>query len=179
MNRRQFLRAGTLSVASLLTKRAIQARPHSPEAQLMRYPDVVTAILDDKAIRLLSSGDSQWKYRDLVVVVREEDSILAVEVTSPSARLSEVTLHWKMERTPSSQVLNDHWERTYGNASWHTPQDDEILPWYFMEHSRGSTFGYGVMTGARSMCYWKLQEKMLTLTLDTRSGGNGVQLGER
>jgi len=145
----------------------------------MRLPDEVTAILDDQTVRLRPDGASRWLYRELVIDIRERESGLAVEVVAPGVHLSEVTLRWTMERNTSSLVLNDHWERTYGDASWHTSRAAEILPWYFMEYSKGATSGFGVKTGARSMCFWSIQEGMLGLTLDTRSGGNGVQLGDR
>lgn len=145
----------------------------------MNQPDEVTAILDDQPVRLQPSGRSRWTYRGLAVEIHEGESTLDIEVEAPAARLSEVTLHWKAEGKPPSLILNDHWERTYGDASWHAPRDAEILPWYFMEYSNGPTQGFGVRTGAPSMCSWGLQEGTLILTLDTRSGGKGVRLGER
>ncbi len=145
----------------------------------MNQPDEVTAILDDRFVHLLYGGGSRWTHRGLAVSIHEGESTLTVDVESPAARLSAVTLLWKMETKPPSLILNDHWERTYGDVSWHAPSDGEILPWYFMEYRDGSTRGFGVRTGAHSMCSWVFQEGKLWLTMDTRSGGNGVRLGER
>jgi alpha-galactosidase len=179
MNRRRFVRAGALSVASLLLGDSLSAHPRSPKDQLMNQPDDVTAILDEQTVRLRSDGNSRWTYRELVVDVLERDARLVVDVQAPAVRLSEVTLHWKIENKPSRVILNDHWERTYADVSWHAPNDAEILPWYFVEYSGGSTFGFGVRTGTRSMCFWRVQAGELILTLDTRSGGDGVHLGDR
>ncbi len=145
----------------------------------MRPPDRVTAILNDQVVQLRPDGASRWTYRELLVDVRERNSALAIELQAPGARLSEVKLHWKAENKSASRILNDQWERTYGDASWHAQRDDEILPWYFMEYGEGRTSGFGVKTGARSMCSWSMRDGELGLTLDTRSGGNGVQLGDR
>lgn len=145
----------------------------------MRPPDEVTAILNGQVVRLQANGKSRWAYRELEVSVREQDASLAIELQAPGTRLSEVALHWKAAGKSSARILNDQWERTYGDASWHAPRDTEILPWYFMEYSDGCTTGFGVKTGTRSMCYWTVQDGNLKLTLDTRTGGNGVELGER
>ncbi len=179
MNRRQFIRTSGFSAASFLMSESLFAHSHSGKGQLMRMPDEITAILNGQAVTLDPHGGSRWTYRELVVSVRKRENSLSVEIEAPAVRLSAVTLHWKTESKASSSILNDHWERTYGDVSWHTPHASEILPWYFMEYSGGSTNGFGVKTGARSICFWEIREGMLSLTLDTRSGGNGVQLGSR
>ncbi len=179
MNRRQFIRTSGFSVASFLMSDSLFALSNSEKGQLMRMPDEVTAILNDQAVTLRPHGDSLWTTRGLVVTLREQKNSLSVEIEAPAVRLSEVTLRWKTESKASLSILNDHWERTYGDVSWHTQQASEILPWYFMEYSGGSTNGFGVKTGTRAFCFWEIHEGILSLTLDTRSGGNGVQLGSR
>jgi alpha-galactosidase len=179
MNRRHFVRTSGISVASLFMSESLFALPDSGKGQLMRMPDEVTAILNDQGVTLRPHGDSRWTYRELVVALREQANSLSVDIEAPGANLSEVTLHWRAVSKASSSILNDHWERTYGDASWHSPRPSEILPWYFMEYGGGSTNGFGVRTGTRSFCFWEVREGRLSLTLDTRSGGNGVQLGSR
>jgi alpha-galactosidase len=179
MNRRHFLRASAMSFASLLIHESSTSRHLLQKGPLMSPPDEVAAVVDGQSVPLRPDGASRWTYREVTVVIRAQSSNLVVEVEAPGVRLSEVTLRWKGEGKSTSRILNDQWERTYGDASWHAPHAAEILPWYFLEHSDGATYGFGVKTGARSMCFWSIQDEMLDLTLDTRSGGNGVQLGER
>ncbi len=179
MNRRQFVRAGALSVASILMKNPVHARSHSRKVPPMEHPDEVTAILDNNPVRLQPDGPSRWTYHGLAVDLHEEESALDIDVEAPGAQLSEVTLRWNVAGNPPSLILNDHWDRTYGDASWHPPRDEEILPWYFLEYNGGSTLAYGVKTGTRTMCSWECRQGTLMLTLDTRSGGSGVRLGER
>ena len=179
MNRRHFLHLGGLSMASLLIAGRASAQLRTEEGRLMRPPDSVTAILNGEVVQLHLEGGSRWKHNALLVDVIERGATLAVELQAPGVQLSEVKLHWKGEAKAGSRLLNDQWERTYGDASWHPLRDNEILPWYFMEFSEGCTYGFGVKTGTRSMCSWGFRDGELALTLDTRSGGNGVQLGER
>jgi alpha-galactosidase len=179
MDRRHFLRAGAISVASLLVSKPLSSQTPSQKSHLMRLPDEVAAIVNNNAIHLRPDGQSRWTYDAVTVDVLERPSTLAVEVEAPGVRLSEVTLRWKAESRGFTRILNDQWERTYGDASWHAPIDAEILPWYFMEFSGGTTSGFGVKTGSGSMCHWWVQDGGLNLTLNTQSGGNGVQLGDR
>jgi alpha-galactosidase len=48
-----------------------------------------------------------------------------------------------------------------------------------MEYNGKSTNGFGVKTGCNTFCFWQISDKKLSLTLDTLSGGNGVELGDR
>jgi alpha-galactosidase len=179
MNRRHFILTSSFSVASLLMSDSLFARSRSAKNQLMRMPDTVTAILNDQGVHLHPHSDSRWTYRELVVSVRERKNSLSVEIEAPAVQVSEVTLHWKTDGKTGLSILNDHWERTYGDVSWHKPLASEVLPWYFMEYNSSTTNGFGVKTGIRSICFWEIREGMLNLTLDTRSGGNGVLLGNR
>lgn len=48
-----------------------------------------------------------------------------------------------------------------------------------MEYDGKRTNGFGVQTGATAFCYWTVTDKTVSLHLDTRCGGEGVQLGNR
>ena len=43
----------------------------------------------------------------------------------------------------------------------------------------GAAHGYGVKTGAAALCRWTADAGRITLNADVRSGGAGVQLGQR
>lgn len=144
----------------------------------MNLPDEVTAILGDQLVTLTGRGES-WTFKDLVVDLLVQGESIAVEIESPRSSLTAVTLCWKQTGRDNSRILNDHWERTYGDVSWHVPSDSELLPWYFMEHDGRSTIGVGVKTGTASFCYWQVGKERVSLTMDTRSGGSAVQLSGR
>jgi len=176
MNRYNFIRAAGVSLASLLMRDVLFANRH--KGPIMNLPDEVTAILGDQLVTLTGRGES-WTFKDLVVDLLVQGESIAVEIESPRSSLTAVTLCWKQTGRDNSRILNDHWERTYGDVSWHVPSDSELLPWYFMEHDGRSTIGVGVKTGTASFCYWQVGKERVSLTMDTRSGGSAVQLSGR
>ncbi len=176
MNRRNFIQTTGLSLAAVLISDNIFALQ---KEQLINFPDSVTAIVNDQLVKLTGKGNQQWVYQDVIVNLKNTGKTIAVEIQAPKISLSAVTLYWKTPVKDNSLILNDHWERTYGDISWHKSATSELLPWYFMEHNGNTTNGFGVKTGTASFCGWQIANGNLGLTLDTRAGGNGVELGDR
>ena len=75
--------------------------------------------------------------------------------------------------------MGDAIERAYGDLAWRGVEAERHLPWYALIHAAGHTSGIGVCTGASALCTWLIDEEGITLDLDCRSGGVGVQLGGR
>lgn len=176
MNRRHFIRTTGLSLAATLLYDNIFSAT-GEHFIAIALPDQVSAIVNNELVNLSRAGDL-WIYQDVAVNFEEAKGILTVFIQAPDVALSEVTLLWEISKTKNT-VLNDQWERTYGDASWHQPKEGERFPWYFMEHSEAGTSGMGVKTNAASFCAWGVDNGQLTLTLDIRSGGNGVRLANR
>jgi len=179
MNRRHFLQTSGLSLAAVLISDSIFSLTNTPQGQLINFPDSVTAMADGTIVTLTGNGKQIWTYKSVTVSLKNTGNSIAVLVQAPDVKLSAVTLQWQTPVKTSSVILNDNWERTYGDASWHKPIATEILPWYFIEHNEKNTNGFGVKTGTASFCSWQITNEKLKLVLDTRSGGNGVQLGDR
>ncbi|WP_298732944.1 hypothetical protein [uncultured Chitinophaga sp.] len=178
MNRRHFIKTTGISLGAFLLSDHLPAFT-GRQMQLINLPDEVNAVVNDQAITLTGIGKKSWTHDNLKVSLQPGDKGILVEIEAPQVSLTSVSLHWKKPGAPSSLVLNDHWERTYGDVSWHKPNAQEILPWYFMEYNGINTSGFGVKTGAGAFCSWQLNDSHLVLTLDTRSGGQGVVLGNR
>ena len=179
MNRKNFIQTTGISLASILISDSLLAFYDQPGSQLLNFPDEVTAIVNNQLVKLTGKGKQVWTYRDLVVNLKNTGKSIVIEIQSPQSALSAVTLYWNKPSATAAAILNDHWERTYGDVSWHPAVASEILPWYFMEYNNKNTNGFGVKTGTKSFCFWQIGNSKLSLTLDTRSGGNGVQLGNR
>ncbi len=179
MNRRTFIRTTGLSLAATFISDSAFALGSQQQEQSIHLPDEVYGIIDGEMIRLEKGGNELWTYKDISVRLQNTETGTAVLIHAPKVRLSSITLEWKYPNESSPLLLNDHWERTYGDISWHEPTDLEILPWYFLEVNRGTANGFGVRTGASSFCFWQIAKGVLSLTIDTRSGGNGVLLAER
>lgn len=179
MKRRQFIETTGLSLAAFLISENLLSDSNKINAGILNFPDSVSAIVNEKNVPLNGKNNQTWVHEDVIVTLKNIGDNMSVDIQAPKVRLSSVTLSWKTPVQKMSRVLNDHWERTYGDISWHKSKDTEILPWYFMEHNINNINGFGVKTGGNAFCFWKISDNVLSLTLDTRSGGNGVQLGDR
>ena len=116
-----------------------------------------------------------------VGLVADADGSLRVMVDAPSAAPSYVILRWNDALPEGARILGDHWERGYGDLEWRGAVAERTLPWYALIHdpARGDTRGIGVGTGASSLASWRVDETGITLVLDIRCGGSGVQLEGR
>ena len=102
-----------------------------------------------------------------------------VTVTSTGA-VSFVRLKMKESLAPEAKVLNDAWERSYGDLKWQTFGEKTVYsPWYFLAEKDGKVQGFGVETGPGAMCCWEVSAKGVTLVLDVRAGGGPVRLNGR
>lgn len=178
MKRRNFIKTTGLSIASLLLSETILAAGKQKK-NLLDFPDEVYAIVNGKNVALAGKKGQNWRFQDLLVSLKNTGKSISVQLQAPNVKLNAVTIVWRIPGNKSSVILNDHWERTYGDVSWHKSTESDILPWYFIEHNGGNTNGFGVKTGTKSFCFWQIKNESLSLTMDTRSGGDGVQLGDK
>jgi alpha-galactosidase len=102
-----------------------------------------------------------------------------ISLESPTLPVQRIHLRWKGRFPAEVLVLGDAWERSYGDLEWRPLQAERALPWYTMLHSKEQTAGMGVKTGAASFAFWQVDPSGISLWLDIRNGGNGVQLGDR
>ena len=142
-------------------------------------PDEIKILSGDEYFSLQTSDHHTWQYKDVIIEVKNLDKSVFVFIQSPTLSVKEAKLSWKYSIPTNTKVLGDHWERTYGDASWQQPSTSKKLPWYCIEQNKNNTTCFGVKTGCNAVSYWHLSDSNLDLTLDTRTGGNGVQLGSR
>ena len=177
MNRRLFIKISGVSFAGLITN--APAFANMPPGHLLALPNKVFIQSGDQLFELSSSDKSKWTTKDVEVLVKEINNVLSVTVSSPTMPLSNVQLKWQQQFNSKAKYLNDHWERTYGDVLWEAPVTIKKLPWYFIQYDEKATHCFGVKTGAGSICYWNIAADELLLTMDTKSGGDGVMLGDR
>jgi len=101
-----------------------------------------------------------------------------VSVTS-TGEVSFVRIAWPERLPRETLVLNDAWERSYGDLEWKSLADKRISPWYYLASVSNRTWGVGVETGPGAMCCWEVTTNGTTLVLDLRAGGRPVRLGGR
>lgn len=177
MNRKNFLYVSGTAMAAVFFRNALQAADSTHS--LLPLPDKVFITTDDGMHQLPSAGAGKWKYRDALIQLHSKNNAIKVTAAPPNMALHNVQLQWNTGLSPNSTCLGDHWERTYGDVYFQPPAFARKMPWYFVQHNGQQAVCYGVKTGCATICYWQANNTGLQLTMDTRNGGNGVQLGER
>lgn len=104
---------------------------------------------------------------------------LRVALAAPSTAVTRVHLRWRGRLDATRLVLGDAWERGYGDLEWRGLVPDRPLPWYVGLWDGTRTHAYGVRTRPAAFCWWQVDSEGISLFADVRSGGVGVQLGER
>ncbi len=177
MRRRNFIKMSSLSIAGLLI--ADFSKAGGKKNTVIQMPDKVEILSGDQYHALQSSDKYTWKYKDVIVQLKKLTDKIEVFAQAPSLPLQEIKLSWKYSTSNTSAILGDAWERTYGTVSWQKISDTKKLPWYCIAHDANNTVCFGVKTGCSTICSWQITNDNLQLTLDTRTGGNGVQLKDR
>lgn len=176
MKRRHFLKLSGLSTAALFFNDSYAAANTAPE--LLQFPTAISTWQQGNWTSLSGSKEN-WTLNDLVVTLKHTKKGISIQLQSPHTALEKLRLSWDLPAAPSSIWLGDAWERSYGDLSWQNIQTTYPAPWYLLLNDGSTTRAFGVKTGAKSFCSWDVTTKNLNLYLDTMSGGDGVQLGDR
>lgn len=176
MNRRNFLQLSVTASAAVLFSRVTHAYG---AATLVNHPDEVWAETGGQWFQLKRSGKLLYHYKDVEVGLQTNGNAQGVYVQSPKTSLTGIRLKWKHNANAQTSVLGDHWERTYGDLAWKAIDANAKKPWYVLLHDDSETACFGVKTNCNAICYWNVSADAIELTLDTHSGGVGVELGAR
>lgn len=145
-----------------------------------RPPDFVRVICETDSAALLANRDGAWQANGIEIEFLPHAAGATVTLTAPKAAVKQLHLRWNVTLdSQPAQILGDHWERGYGDFEWRGIVPERILPWYFAAHSGGVTYCGGVRVNPASFCYWQIDAAGISLWADVRSGGVGVELGER
>ena len=138
----------------------------------------MTAQTDTGDSRLVLAGD-RWTSNGVVVTTVDRQGALRVQLSAPAVAIKRLHLRWRGRLDDTRLILGDAWERGYGDLEWRGWVPDRVMPWYVATHDGSLTHAYGVRTGTRAFCFWQIDSQGISLWADVRSGGVGVQLGER
>ena len=171
LRRREFC----ASFAALsLAPRAIGKTP-----AILNPPASIHAFCENETIELKKDG-GLWSAAGISVTAETADrKTLPVHVSSPQKRLLRLRLHWPGTLPATYKYAGDAWERTYGDLAWRTLEPERIFPWYFLAVAGSSVMACGVKTNPAAFCFWQIDSSGITLWLDLRNGGSGVELGQR
>lgn len=149
-------------------------KPSLRGADIGGPPATIHVFSEDGVVVLTRSGLS-WSWGDVYVEVRAG----VVTLASPRQKVLRVRLHWAGSLPPNYRYLGDAWERSYGDLGWRLLEPERIYPWYFLATDGRRTIACGVKTNPGSFCFWQVDSSGVTLWLDVRNGGAGVELGKR
>ena len=122
---------------------------------------------------------SATRASDITVSFHPEAHQARIQLNAPASFVQRIHLRWLHPLPENLLVLGDAWERSYGDLAWRSLQHERPIPWCALLHSGAQTIGMGVKTGASSFAFWQVDASGISLWLDVRNGGNGVQLGQR
>lgn len=140
-------------------------------------PDYVTVETETERLvykggkEAVTAGETTVSFKD----AGEHEDIF---ITSEDA-VRYVKLRWNYKIPKTARFFGDAWERTYGDMEWHGMSGNRYMPWYFLAKYDNRISCFGVKVRPSAMCYWQADTKGITLFLDVRCGGAGVQLKGR
>ena len=179
--RRDFLgQAGFSALGLSLPIALAPAAPPGGYLDLHRTPDSLIVQTDTGERQLSRGANGRWTADDgLTVTVVERPDALGVELSAPATAVKRLRLRWRGRLADATSILGDAWERSYGDLEWRGGVPDRVMPWYIAIHDGALTHAYGVRTGAAALCFWQVDAQGISLWADVRSGGVGLQLGNR
>lgn len=145
---------------------------------ILRAPDVAIAHMENGPVTLSRQG-RRWNGGGVAVGVEPGVGGMPVRIEAAEAALLRVQLRWHAAVPERWRILNDQWERSYGDLEWRGLAPERVLPWYFLAFDGRVTHGYGVETGAACFAFWQVDPAGISLWLDVRNGGGAVRLGPR
>ncbi len=177
MLRRHFIKLSAAGLAGIMGSRLGAAAPGLTRS--IDYPQEAWAQAGGQWLQLKSRSGHSFTGRDVVVDVQSASGVTGVRLQAPETELQAVRLVWKYKAGKNKKALGDAWERSYGDLSWQSSLTNSPNPWYLMLSDGNTSAGFGVRTGAATLCHWSLTNDSVILVLDTSSGGEGVKLGSR
>lgn len=135
----------------------------------------VILIAEDFQQEMQKLSEGKWEAGDVRVEIINKD----IYITAEKTKVKHIILSWDHTVDQEIKVLGDHWERGYGDLYWGNIDYDRVMPWYILLYDGGTTRCYGVKTRPNAFCSWRLTGHSITLNLDIRCGGCGVDLKGR
>lgn len=176
MDRRHFVKLSATAAAAVLFNRITYA---AGTGAVIGHPDEAWAQIGTEWFRMNASGNNGFVYKNVVASLQNNGNTSGVFIQSPETALSAIRLKWKHDTKAEAKILGDHFERTYGDMAWKSPDAGARNPWYVFINDGHNTACFGVKTGCNTICWWTVGDDAIELVLDTRSGGDGVHLGQR
>ncbi len=142
--------------------------------KILRLPSHAHLILEDTLVRLKPA--EQMASGDVSVQLGLQSGSMSIHLSADSTPVRGLHLRWSEAPPAQARLLRDAWGRQDGQQGWKGIDPREPMPWSFLLENQGTCEGIGVKTNPGSFCSWHLDAEGLSLYIDTRNGGSGVEL---
>lgn len=142
-------------------------------------PDFIELTTETKTVTAKWENDD-YNLDDINVKLNQDNEHLAIFLTAQTSKVKWIKLRWNnLSWDKNVRFLGDAWERGYGDMEWKGMNPNRFMPWYFCAKSEAKFVCYGVKVRPSAMCFWQVDSLGMTLFLDVRCGGSGVNLKGR
>lgn len=142
-------------------------------------PDFIELTIETKTVTAKWENDD-YNLDDINVNLNQDNEHLAIFLTAQTSKVKWIKLRWNnLSWDKNIRFLGDAWERGYGDMEWKGMNPNRFMPWYFCAKSEAKSVCYGVKVRPSAMCFWQVDSLGMTLFLDVRCGGSGVNLKGR
>lgn len=142
-------------------------------------PDFIELTTETKTVTSKWKNDD-YNLDDINVKLNQDNEHLAIFLTAQTSKVKWIKLRWNnLSWDKNIRFLGDAWERGYGDMEWKGMNPNRFMPWYFCAKSEAKSICYGVKVRPSAMCFWQVDSLGMTLFLDVRCGGSGVNLKGR
>ena len=141
--------------------------------------DFIELTTETKTVTAKWENDD-YNLDDINVKLNQDNEHLAIFLTAQTSKVKWIKLRWNnLSWDKNVRFLGDAWERGYGDMEWKGMDPNRFMPWYFCAKSEAKSVCYGVKVRPSAMCFWQVDSLGMTLFLDVRCGGSGVNLKGR
>lgn len=145
----------------------------------LNRPDFIELTTETKTVTAKWENDD-YNLDDINVKLNQDNEHLAIFLTAQTLKVKWIKLRWNnLSWDKNVRFLGDAWERGYGDMEWKGMNPNRFMPWYFCAKSEAKSICYGVKVRPSAMCFWQVDYLGMTLFLDVRCGGSGVNLKGR
>ena len=142
-------------------------------------PNFIELTTETKTVTAKWENDD-YNLDDINVKLNQDNEHLAIFLTAQTSKVKWIKLRWNnLSWDKNVRFLGDAWERGYGDMEWKGMNPNRFMPWYFCAKSEAKSICYGVKVRPSAMCFWQVDSLGMTLFLDVRCGGSGVNLKGR
>ena len=142
-------------------------------------PNFIELTTETKTVTAKWENDD-YNLDDINVKLNQDNEHLAIFLTAQTSKVKWIKLRWNnLSWDKNVRFLGDVWERGYGDMEWKGMNPNRFMPWYFCAKSEAKSVCYGVKVRPSAMCFWQVDSLGMTLFLDVRCGGSGVNLKGR